>query len=92
MACSGSSHAENGTGRFPCLRRENRSSSAAPTTVPSTTSAADGSWKIALTPRTRMRTHYPREPPLTPGTSRTGRRPAATGRFAACVERADRQP
>ncbi len=32
IAASGSSHAANGTGRFPCLRRENRSSSAAATT------------------------------------------------------------
>ena len=40
---SGSSQAENGTGRLPCLRRENRSSSAAATTSPSTTSATAGS-------------------------------------------------
>jgi hypothetical protein len=41
---SGSSQAENGTGRFPCLRRLNRSSSsAAATTRPSTTTAAAGS-------------------------------------------------
>ncbi len=59
MACSGSSHAENGTGRLPCLRRLKRSSSAAATIRPSTTSAADGSWKTALTPSTRMRNHYP---------------------------------
>src|ERR671916_1619003 len=53
-ACSGSSHAENGTGRLPCLRRLNRSSSAAATVSPSTTSAAAGSWKTALMPSTRM--------------------------------------
>src|SRR4051812_25853471 len=51
-ASSGVSHAENGTGRLPCLRRLNRSSSAAATTCPSTTSAAAGSWKIALIPST----------------------------------------
>ncbi|CPU66764.1 Uncharacterised protein [Mycobacteroides abscessus] len=54
IAFSGSSHAANGSGRLPCLRREKRSSSAAATTRPSTTRAADGSWNRALTPRTRM--------------------------------------
>ena len=89
IAWSGSSHAANGTGRFPCLRRENRSSSAAPTTRPSTTSAADGSWKIAFTPRTRMGNHYPGEALLTPPRrtasqvgglppSRSGQTPAMT--------------
>src|SRR3954453_22595318 len=53
-ASSGSSQAENGTGRLPCLRRLNRSSSAAATVRPSTTRAAAGSWKMALTPRTLM--------------------------------------
>src|SRR5687768_16431564 len=52
MACSGSSQAAKGTGRFPCLRRLNRSSSAAATIRPSTTSAAAGSWNTALIPRT----------------------------------------
>ena len=66
MACSGSSQAENGTGRLPCLRRVKRSSSAAATIVPSTTSAAAGSWKTALMPRTRMGVHYPGEALLTP--------------------------
>src|SRR6266536_4852983 len=65
--CSGSSQAENGTGRLPCLRRLNRSSSAAATTVPSTTSAADGSWKTALIPSTRMRRWYPSLSRLTGG-------------------------
>src|ERR1700712_1188271 len=51
---SGSSHALHGRGRLPCLRRLNRSSSAAATTRPSTTSAADESWKTALTPSTFM--------------------------------------
>src|SRR3954447_12999921 len=50
---SGVSHAENGTGRLPCLRRLKRSSSAAATTRPSTTRAADGSWNRALIPSTR---------------------------------------
>src|SRR5918996_3779271 len=50
-ASSGSSHAENASGRLPCLRRLKRSSSAAATILPSTTSAAAGSWKIALMPR-----------------------------------------
>ena len=59
IACSGSSQAENGTGRLPCLRRLKRSSSAAATISPSTTRAADGSWKMALTPRTRMHRFYP---------------------------------
>src|SRR3954452_16338401 len=54
IACSGSSHVENGTGVLPCLRREKRSSSAAATIRPSTTSAAAGSWKTALMPRTRI--------------------------------------
>src|SRR4051812_38888366 len=52
MACSGSSQVENGTGDFPCLRREKRSSSAAATISPSTTRAAAGSWKTALSPST----------------------------------------
>src|SRR4051794_8239223 len=52
IACSGSSHVEKGTGDLPCLRRLKRSSSAAATVVPSTISAAAGSWKTALTPRT----------------------------------------
>jgi hypothetical protein len=56
---SGSSHAANGTGRLPRLRRLNRSSSAAATTRPSTTSAAAGSWKIALIPGTRMAHRLP---------------------------------
>src|SRR5690348_6871247 len=51
---AGCSQAEKGTGRLPCLRRLNRSSSAAATTSPSMTSAAAGSWKTELTPRTRM--------------------------------------
>src|SRR6478609_733524 len=51
-AASGSSHVENGTGVLPCLRREKRSSSAAATISPSTTIAAAGSWKTALTPST----------------------------------------
>src|SRR5690242_12158003 len=51
---SGSSQAENGSGRLPCLRRLNRSSSAAATTRPSTTTATAGSWKRALTPRILM--------------------------------------
>jgi hypothetical protein len=42
MACSGSSQVEKGTGSLPCLRRENRSSSAAATIRPSTTRAAAG--------------------------------------------------
>src|SRR3954471_15785691 len=54
MACSGSSQVENATGGLPCLRRENLSSSAAATVRPLTTSAAAGSWKTALTPRTLM--------------------------------------
>src|SRR6478752_7976985 len=54
IAASGSSHVENGTGDFPCLRREKRSSSAAATIFPSTTSAAAGSWKTALMPSTRL--------------------------------------
>src|SRR3954449_12049315 len=52
--CSGSSHVANGTGDLPCLRRLNRSSSAAATTWPSMTRAAAGSWKSALIPRTRI--------------------------------------
>src|SRR3954464_10279592 len=51
-ASSGSSQAANGTGRWPCLRREKRSSSAAATVTPSMTRAAAGSWNSALTPRT----------------------------------------
>src|SRR6476469_6240695 len=51
-AASGSSHVENGTDVLPCLRRENRSSSAAATISPSTTMAAAGSWNTALTPNT----------------------------------------
>ena len=43
MDSSGSSQAENGTGLLPCLRRLNRSSSAAAATCPSTTSAEAGS-------------------------------------------------
>jgi hypothetical protein len=54
IACSGSSQAENGTGRLPCLRRLKRSSSAAATVRPSTTKAAAESWKTALMPRTRI--------------------------------------
>src|SRR5204862_3643198 len=57
---SGVSQAENGTGRLPCLRRLNRSSSAAAATVPSTTRAAAGSWKTALIPSTRMAAWYPK--------------------------------
>src|SRR4051794_1331445 len=53
IAASGSSQGENATGDLPCLRREKRSSSAAATISPSTTSAAAGSWKTAFTPRTR---------------------------------------
>jgi hypothetical protein len=61
MACSGSSHVENGTGRLPCLRRLKRSSSAAATIWPSTTIAAAGSWNTALTPSTvATRTAFPR--------------------------------
>src|SRR5215213_9625700 len=52
IAASGSSQVENATGGLPCLRREKRSSSAAATVTPSTTRAAAGSWKTALTPRT----------------------------------------
>ena len=51
IASTGSSHAENGTGSLPCLRRLNRSSSAAASVSPSTTRAAAGSWKTALMPR-----------------------------------------
>src|SRR5919199_468750 len=54
IACSGSSHVEKATGGLPCLRRLKRSSSAAATISPSTTNAAAGSWKTALTPRTRI--------------------------------------
>src|SRR3954451_9524906 len=50
-ASTGSSHVENGTACLPCLRRENRSSSAAATICPSITSAAAGSWNTALIPR-----------------------------------------
>ena len=53
-AAAGCSQAANGTGRLPCLRRLKRSSSAAATTAPSTMSAAAGSWKTELMPRTRM--------------------------------------
>jgi hypothetical protein len=42
-AASGNSHVETGTHGFPCLRREQRSSSAAATIFPSTTNAAAGS-------------------------------------------------
>jgi hypothetical protein len=52
IACSGSSQVLNGTGILPCLRRLKRSSSAAAIVRPSATSAAAGSWKTALTPRT----------------------------------------
>ena len=64
MAPSGSSQVENGTGRFPCLRREKRSSSAAATVRPSTTRAAAESWNTALMPRTR--TLHSRRHGLTP--------------------------
>src|SRR5215207_3322370 len=50
--CSGSSQVENATGGLPCLRREKRSSSAAAIVTPSITTAAAGSWKTALSPRT----------------------------------------
>src|SRR4051794_34732042 len=58
IACSGSSQVENGTHALPCLRRLNRSSSAAATVRPSTTSAAAGSWNTALTPSTRTAKHF----------------------------------
>src|SRR3954453_3516939 len=52
IARSGSSQVEKATGGLPCFRREKRSSSAAATVSPSTSSAAAGSWKTALIPRT----------------------------------------
>src|SRR3954469_7094158 len=52
IACSGSSQVEKAVGDLPCLRREKRSSSAAATVSPSISSAAAGSWKTALIPRT----------------------------------------
>src|SRR5699024_1878055 len=60
MASIGSSHVEKGTASFPCLRRENLSSSAAATILPSTTRAAAGSWKTALTPSTFMACSLPK--------------------------------
>jgi hypothetical protein len=51
-ASSGSSQVEKGTGTLPCLRRLKRSSSAAATVTPSTTSAAAMSWNTPFTPST----------------------------------------
>src|SRR5690606_28599777 len=63
MDSSGSSQAANGTGRLPCLRRLNRSSSAAATTAPSMTSVADGAWNRALTQSTsRVTPEWSRSP------------------------------
>src|SRR3954454_15990372 len=87
IAASGSSQVEKGTGDLPCLRREKRSSSAAATISPSTTSAAAGSWKTALMPRTALtaRLAVSRAPPHLAGARRdsacsllgSGSRPAA---------------
>src|SRR3954464_10633574 len=77
IACSGSSHVEKGTHALPCLRRLKRPSSAAATTRPSTTSAAAGSWKTALIPKTRTGATY-----TEPGVRQTWRHPGTPPRMA----------
>src|SRR3954470_23443827 len=84
-ASSGSSQAENGTGRFPCLRRLKRSSSAAATVSPSMTRAAAGSWNNALMPRT-----FTGLPPFTHGAQRA--LPNSCGEAVPCLRRPQTGP